>query len=122
MIILQRNLGDIVILDLSGKITLGSGASEELANLMDGLLKKGIKAVVLNLEKIDYIDSTGIGELVGYLSKFDDASKKIVLLKPKERILKLLKITQLDKVFKIFYEEGEAISFCERGESNPQGI
>lgn len=120
MEIVQRKVKGILVLDISGTIVLGSG-SEELARKLEDLLQEKNLGVVLNLENIDYIDSTGIGEMVGYLSKFQNVSKKIVLLKPKERILKLLRITQLDKVFKVFQEEEEAILWCERGESNPQG-
>lgn len=120
MEITQRVVKGIPILDISGTVTLGYG-SKELAEKLSELLDEPIKGVILNLENIDYIDSTGIGEMVGYLSKFESASKKIVLLKPQERITKLLKITKLDKIFKIFQDEEEAILWCERGESNPQG-
>ena len=118
MEIVKRVVKGIPILDISGSVTLG-GSSEELARKLEELLDEKIKGVVLNLENIDYIDSTGIGELVGYLSKFENVSKRIVLLKPKERITKLLKITKLDNVFKTFEKEEEAILWCERGESNP---
>lgn len=120
MEIAKRVVKGIPILDISGTIILGSG-SEELARKLEDLLQEKNPGVILNLENIDYIDSTGIGEMVGYLSKFENVSKKIVLLKPQERILKLLRITKLDKVFKVFEEEEEAILWCERGESNPQG-
>lgn len=120
MEIVKRIKNGIPILDISGTITLGGG-SEELARKLSELIEEPISGVILNLENIDYIDSTGIGEMVGYLSKFENVSKKIALLKPQERILKLLKITKLDTVFKVFGEEEVAILWCERGESNPQG-
>lgn len=120
MEIVKRIVKGIPILDISGTVTLGFG-SKELADKLFELLDEPIKGVILNLENIDYIDSTGIGEMVGYLTRFESASKKIVLLKPQERILKLLKITKLDSIFKIFEEEKEALLWCERGDSNPQG-
>ena len=73
------------------------------------------------MEKIDYMDSTGLGELVGYLTKFEEAKKRIAILNPQPRVVKLLTITKLDRVFKSFADEGMAIEWCERGELNPHG-
>ncbi len=120
MEIVKRIIRGVPVLDISGTVSVG-GTATELAALLSELLEENIPGIVLNLENIDYIDSTGIGELVGYLSRFEDAKKRIVLLNPKERIIRLLQITKLDKVFKIFQEEEKAINYCERGESNPQG-
>jgi len=67
-------------------------------------------AVIIDFTKIDYIDSTGIGELVGYLGKFTTQNRKLILVNPSERIQKLLKLAKLDVVFKIYGSEEEAIS------------
>ena len=66
--------------------------------------------MIVDFTKIDYIDSTGIGELVGYLGKFTNQNRKLILVNPSERIMKLLKLAKLDTVFKIYSTEEEAIA------------
>jgi anti-anti-sigma factor len=66
--------------------------------------------VIIDFTKIDYIDSTGIGELVGYLGKFSNQNRKLILVNPSERIQKLLKLAKLDAVFKIYETEEAAIA------------
>ncbi len=116
----KRTRGKVVILDVSGTIVLGE-SSQHLARALAEALGEEIKGVVMNLDKIDYMDSTGLGELVGYLTRFEAAQKRIAILKPQPRVVKLLTITKLDKVFKLFEEEGAAVDWCERGELNPHG-
>ena len=116
----KRTMGKVIILDISGTIVLGE-SSQHLAKTLAETLGGELMGVVLNLEKIDYMDSTGLGELVGYLTKFEEARKRIAILKPQPRIVKLLTITKLDKVFKLFEEESAAVNWCERGELNPHG-
>ena len=117
---LRRLKGSVVILDISGKVVLGESSSN-LAKSLSDALDDEFKGVILNMEKIDYMDSTGLGELVGYLTKFEEAKKRIAILNPQPRVVKLLTITKLDRVFKTFVEEGKAIEWCERGELNPHG-
>ena len=74
------------------------------------MLKNESSNVIIDFTKIDYIDSTGIGELVGYLGKFTTQNRKLILVNPSERIMKLLKLAKLDAVFKIYNTEEEAIS------------
>ena len=120
MDLLRRLNGSVIILDISGKVVLGESSSD-LAKTLSDTLEDEFKGVVLNMERIDYIDSTGLGELVGYLTKFEEARKRIAILNPQPRVMKLLAITKLDRVFKTFTEEGKAIEWCERGELNPHG-
>ena len=113
--------GKVYILNISGTITIGESSrkfSEFLANVLD----EEIRGVVVNMEEIDYVDSTGIGELVGHLSRYQDQKIPLAFLNPKQRILKLLSITGLDKVFPIFDDLETAVSWCERGDSNPHGL
>ena len=74
------------------------------------MLKNESTNVIIDFTKIDYIDSTGIGELVGYLGKFTTQNRKLVLVNPSERIMKLLKLAKLDAVFKIYGTEEEALA------------
>ena len=66
-------------------------------------------AVLVDMSGIDHVDSTGLGELVGYLQRFEKEGRRLALLRPHQRILSLLRLTRLDEIFSIFEERGEAI-------------
>lgn len=108
MEILQRRQGNVVILDVYGAISMGE-SKEKFVNKMDSLISQKDVNVLLNLAGINYVDSTGIGELVGYLSKFTQSNRHLKILRPHERVKKLLNITKLDTVFEIFEDEEEAL-------------
>ncbi len=108
MEILQRRQGNIVILDIHGAISMGE-SKEKFAHVMDELLSQKDLNVLVNFAGINYMDSTGIGELVGYLNKFVENNRQLKILKPHDRILKLLQITKLDTMFQIFQDEEEAL-------------
>lgn len=108
MEILQRRQGNVVILDVYGAISMGE-SKEKFVNKMDSLISQKDVNVLLNLAGINYVDSTGIGELVGYLSKFTQNNRHLKILRPHERVKKLLNITKLDTVFEIFEDEEEAL-------------
>lgn len=108
MEILQRREGNTVILDIYGAISLGE-SKEKFAQVMDELLSESKTNVLVNFSGINYVDSTGIGELVGYLNKFVENNRQLKILKPHERILKLLQITKLDTMFEIFDDEEKAL-------------
>ena len=112
MIIEKRSRGNVTILDIEGAIKLGESA-EFFSSALDNVLRKEETNVVIDFTGINYIDSTGMGELVGYLSKFSGENRQILLVKPSGRILKLLKVVRLDKVFKIFQDEDSAIAYVE---------
>ena len=94
---------------MEGLIKLGESA-EFFSAALENVLKNESTNVIIDFTKIDYIDSTGIGELVGYLGKFSGQNRKLILVNPSERILKLLKLAKLDSIFKIYNSEEEAIS------------
>lgn len=98
----------VAILKVSGKVTLGESA-KQFAGELQNVLDETEGGVIVDLADIDYVDSTGIGELVGYLQKFTRSGRKLVLLQPHQRIEALLKLTRLDTVFPIFRERHEAI-------------
>jgi len=108
MEILQRRQGNIVILDIHGAISMGE-SKEKFVHVMDELLSQKDLNVLVNFAGINYMDSTGIGELVGYLNKFVESNRQLKILKPHDRILKLLQITKLDTMFQIFQDEEEAL-------------
>jgi len=104
----RREQNGITIIVLRGVIKLGESA-RLFSNYLEDMLKEGVSSLLLDMSEIDYVDSTGLGELVGYLQRFSDAGGKLALLKPQARILKLLKLTRLDQVFQIFEDEAEGL-------------
>ncbi len=104
----KRQQDDVTVVVIEGVIKLG-----ESARLFSGYLKElfdgDTGGVLIDMTEIDYVDSTGLGELVGYLQRFEDQGRRLALLRPQSRIRNLLKVTQLDKVFQIFTDEQEAV-------------
>ena len=98
-----------IVLEITGEVKLGESAESLSAELASILSDAAVEGVVLNLENINYLDSTGLGELVGYLGRFQDSGKRLKLVKPNLTIVKLLQLTRLDQVFKIYPDEGSAL-------------
>jgi anti-anti-sigma factor len=109
VIVEKKHLDNFTILYVEGLIKLGESA-EFFSSALENVLKNESTNVIIDFTKIDYIDSTGIGELVGYLGKFTNQNRKLILVNPSERIQKLLKLAKLDAVFKIYNTEDEAVS------------
>jgi anti-sigma B factor antagonist len=104
-----RTVGDVAILDLKGKITIGEG-DVALRENIENLLEEGKKQIVLNLAKVNYMDSSGVGELVGTFTTVNNRGGKMKLLNLTEKIQDLLQITQLLTVFECFSDEEEAVN------------
>ena len=98
VIIDKRRVDEMVLLSVEGIIKLGQSA-EFLVQSLERTLERDEGHVLLDLSKINYIDSTGIGELVGYLSRFAERDRKLILVAPSDRICKLLKVAQIDQLF-----------------------
>jgi anti-sigma B factor antagonist len=109
VIVEKKHADNFTILYVEGLIKLGESA-EFFSSALENVLKNESSNVIIDFTKIDYIDSTGIGELVGYLGKFTTQNRKLILVNPSERIQKLLKLAKLDAVFKIYNTEEEAIA------------
>ena len=101
MIVEKRRIEDLTLLRLEGVIKLGESA-EFFAQTLDRALAEEAGHVLVDFSRINYIDSTGIGELVGYLGRFRDRNRKLILINPSDRIRKLLAIAQLDRLFTIY--------------------
>ena len=109
MIVEKKHTENFTILYVEGLIKLGESA-EFFSAALETVLRNENTNVIVDFTKIDYIDSTGIGELVGYLGKFSGQNRKLILVNPSERILKLLRLAKLDAVFKIYNSEEEAVA------------
>ena len=104
----ERGVGDVVVLDLKGKITLGEG-DELLKDKVNSLVNQGHKKIVLNLADVPYIDSAGLGEVVRTYTTVSRQGGSLKLLNLTKRIEDLLSITKLLTVFDTFDSEAEAI-------------
>lgn len=105
----KRKKGDVLILDLKGKILIGDGI-DELRGAINGSIKENESRVLLNFSEVPYLDSTGLGEVVrSYTSiKKEGGSVKIVNLTNK--VKDLLSVTKLLTVFETFEDEDKAIA------------
>jgi len=103
-----RQVGDVTVVDVAGRITLGEGASR-LREDIKGLLGKGSKRILLNLGDVTYIDSSGIGELVSGFTTVANQGGQLKLLGLTKRVEDLLQITKLYTVFEVFDDEAKAV-------------
>jgi anti-sigma B factor antagonist len=108
MLIEERIVGDVTILDLKGKMTLGEG-DELLKDKINSLIHQGQKNLLLNLEGVPYIDSAGLGEIVRTYTTVSRQGGKLKLLNLTKRIQDLLAITKLLTVFETYDTEQDAI-------------
>jgi anti-sigma B factor antagonist len=104
----ERPMGDVIVLDLKGKMTLGEG-DELLKDKINSLVHQGRRKVVLNLEGVPYIDSAGLGEIVRTYTTISRQGGSMKLLNLTKRITDLLSITKLLTVFETFETEPEAL-------------
>jgi anti-sigma B factor antagonist len=105
----ERQAGDVTVLDMSGKITIGEG-SVALRTAIRRLLEEGKKRILLNLAGVSYIDSSGIGELVSSYTAITNADGQLKLLNLTQKLQDLLTITKLLTVFDVYESEAEALN------------
>ncbi len=103
-----RQVDGITVVDLSGRITLGEG-STILRDAVRELLARGQKKILLNLGDVNYIDSSGIGELVSGYTTVTNQGGQLKLLNLTKKVRDLLQITKLYTVFDVYDEETAAI-------------
>lgn len=115
-----RQTRDVTILDLNGRLSLGEalafgpGSGLVLSETIRELTKKDQKKILLNLAGVTYVDSSGVGQLVGALTTARNQDGDIKLLKPSTHVRDLLKTTKLDGVFDIHEDETAAIQSFSR--------
>ena len=107
--IASREVDGVVVLDLSGRITLGEG-SVQLRDAIRGLIGKGKKNVLLNMGEVSYIDSSGLGELVSAYTTAKNQQAEVKLLNLTRKVHDLLQLTKLYTVFDIKDDEASAIA------------
>jgi anti-sigma B factor antagonist len=104
----RREVGPITIIDLSGRIALGEGSALLRKTIRD-LLEDGQTKILLNLGDVNYIDSSGIGELVSGFTAVRNRSGELKLLNLTKKVHDLLQITKLFTVFDVYSDESTAV-------------
>jgi anti-sigma B factor antagonist len=103
-----RQAGDVVVLDLSGRLTLGEAVGTLRDEIRD-LLANDQKYILLNLAEVSHIDSSGLGELVGAFATVTNGGGRLKLLNLQKRVRDLVQITKLYTVFESFTDEKTAL-------------
>jgi anti-sigma B factor antagonist len=104
-----RHSGNVSIVDLSGRVTLGEGAGLLRSTIKD-LVTAGNNRILLNLKDVSYIDSAGLGEMVGSYASVTNQGGNIKLLNAQSKVTDLLQITKLYTVFASYTDENEAVA------------
>jgi anti-sigma B factor antagonist len=110
-----RQSGDVTLLDLSGRISVGEalafgpGSGVVLASVIGELVKKGQRKILLNLNDVKYIDSSGMGDLVRNYTSLQRQGGDLKLLNPSPTVLEALRITHLERIFDIKEDEDIAV-------------
>jgi anti-sigma B factor antagonist len=108
MKIQERKLNDVTVLDLDGAFALGGNA--EFKHFVEDTITNGSRRLLINLAKVSYMDSSGLGELVSGYTQMQQVNGQMKLLNLSKRLNQLLVITKLITVFETFDSESEAIS------------
>jgi anti-sigma B factor antagonist len=109
MIVEKRQRDGFTLLNVEGVIKLGESA-QFFAQTLERALADDEGHVIIDFSRINYIDSTGIGELVGYLGRFRDFQRELILVNPNDRIRKLLQVARLADLFPTYDTVDSAIA------------
>ena len=104
----ERAVGDVIVLDLKGRVTMGEG-DELLKDKVNSLVNQGHRKIVLNLADVPYVDSAGLGEIVRTYTTVSRQGGSLKLFNLTNRITDLLSITKLLTVFETFESENDAV-------------
>ena len=104
-----RKMANVIIIDVDGKIVLGEG-DVEIKKTVDNFLERGNKNFLLNLAKVPYLDSAGLGEIIRCFTALRRSGGNFKLLSPNRRIVDLLTITKLLDVFDTYDSESAAVA------------
>lgn len=110
MHISERKTGDVMVVDVSGKITLGDGGDTLLGDKIRSLVQQGARKLLINLADVTYVDSAGLGALVQSFATVKNQGGALKLVGVTKRIKDLLAITKLLTVFETFDTEAEAVA------------
>lgn len=109
MTMIKRTHKDITILYPEGKIVLGDG-DQELGEAVRQALERGARKMILNFSKVSYLDSSGVGELVGCYTAIKNAGGELRICGLNARISSLIRMTSLHSVFPVLDTEDDALA------------
>jgi len=113
-----RQVGGVTVVDIKGRIVLGE-ESASVRDLVCDLLRKGQKQILINLKAVDYIDSMGLGSLVGAFVTVRKQGGHLKLLNVNDKVTDVMQITKLYTVFDIMDDEAAAVaSFAQSSAAN----
>jgi anti-sigma B factor antagonist len=118
-----RQVGNVTIMDISGRIDIGvalafgAGAGLPLQEVIRDFAKRGQKNIVLNLREVAYIDSSGIGDLVGSATTLRKQGGDLKIVDPGRVVQKLLHITRVDTLIEVKPDEASALEAFSKLES-----
>ena len=98
----------VTVIVVRGMIKLGESAME-FSRFLQEVLEDGSNSVVVDLEGIDHVDSTGLGELVGYLQRFEEQGRRMAFVNPARRLRRLFALTRLEEIIPIYDDRATAI-------------
>lgn len=104
----ERRIGDVTVLDMDGNIRIG-GSNVALKKAILSLVAEGRNQIVLNLARVAYIDSSGLGELISGHVTLNNKGGQIKLLNLTQRLQELMMITKLLTIFDVYEDESKAI-------------
>jgi anti-sigma B factor antagonist len=102
-----RRSGDVAVIDLAGEVDAYTSA--RFREVMTDIIEDGGQKLIISMAKVDYIDSSGLGALVGGLKRISERNGRIILICDRSQVRKVFEITGLEKVFPIFSTEQEAL-------------
>jgi anti-sigma B factor antagonist len=112
----SRLVDDVTVIDVEGKILLGDG-DMEIRQAVDEMMGQGKRRFLLNLAKVPYIDSAGLGQIIRCFTAVRKAGGTLKLLSPNPKVVDLLTVTKLENVFDWYNEESGALSSFSRSVS-----
>ena len=104
-----REFGDVTVVDLCGKSTI-DGGSESLSRRLKELIADGVNRLLLNLEDLSQLDSSGVGVIIDTLVRVRNRGGDLKLLSPRGRVLEVLRVLRLTKFVACFEDESEALT------------
>src|SRR3954452_9382321 len=116
----QRQIGDVTVLDIGGKMRIGESGTV-FCNTIHGLVEDGRRKILLNLQGVTHIDSTGLGELIASYNTLDKKGGQVKLLHLTQRVRELMILTKLVTVFDVYESESEALNSFRDKAFGPKG-
>lgn len=114
-----RKIDDVVVVDFEGSLVVGV-ADEVISSVVEQLLTDGYTSILINLSKVDYIDSSGLGDLVQSQKIAQRVGGRMKLLSPQDRVRRTLHISNLLPLFEVFEEEKVAVEAFQESATNPE--